>query len=91
MTDGFSSLIDKGSSVGLLEGFKIGRDENHINHLQFSNNTFLFASHDRDKLCNPRLFCVLFQLKSGLKVNNAKITLVGINIEELEVDRVTDL
>lgn len=53
--DVLSSNLVKGYESGLVEGFEVGRNSIHINHLQFADDTLFFASDDA-VICAKLLF-----------------------------------
>lgn len=44
VTEALGGLLSKAMDLGLIEGFKMGRDGVVVTHLQFANDTTLFSS-----------------------------------------------
>ncbi|OMO92976.1 reverse transcriptase [Corchorus capsularis] len=75
--EAFSLLIHKACSLGLFEGVKVGNVM--VSHLQYADNTLIMCKAKGEQVKNVRRILRCFQLVSGLKVNFAKSSLIGIN------------
>lgn len=67
-----------------FSGVRIG-PELALNHVHFADDTLLFCENNEEQLnllCNTLLS---FLFASGLKLNFSKSTLIGINMDEVEV------
>lgn len=60
----------------------MGRDEEAIIYLQFTNGTILFRSSNWDEIVVMKRIIRCFELASGLKVNLQKSIFVGLNCPE---------
>lgn len=84
VADVLNRLVERTNGVGLIEGFKIGRDRVNLSHLQFADDTIFFLSKDACQLKNLVGILDIFGLASGLNINMSKSSLVGINMGEKE-------
>lgn len=83
-----SSLLERASSNGLLEGFVDALDKIQIFHLQFADDTILFCQDNNYMINNLVTSIEIFEVALGLKVNWEKSAISGIN---LEVSRIVSL
>lgn len=77
VADVLSSILNEKFVDRSIQGFMVGRDEVHINHLQFSDDTLLFSAHE-DSMNNLWESIGWFGNLSGLKVNLGKSIIAGI-------------
>ena len=85
VVDVLSRLMDKGVSVGMVNGFKMGCDGVHTSCLQFANNTLFMLEASSENLANVRNILKFFSKSLGLKINMHKNTIGGINLDMDEV------
>lgn len=72
-----SILAKRARDCGLIE--LVGRENVEFTHLQFANDTIFFLKEEDQSCNNLNLILESFCLLSGLKINKAKCSLVGIN------------
>lgn len=82
VAEGLSGLIRSAISLGKFKGFRVGRSDVVISHLQYADDTLLIgeASYDNPWVMKSTLRC--FELASGLKVNFFKSSLMGVNVSD---------
>lgn len=64
--------MDKALEVRVVEGFKIGRKEISVLHLQFADDTLFLLGADFDNVRNIKSNLKFFTFCSGLKINMGK-------------------
>lgn len=67
--DVLGKLTDKALEVGVVKGFKVGRDEVKISHLQFANDTLFLFENYLENIKNIRSILKFFTLHPDLKSN----------------------
>ncbi|WKA03651.1 hypothetical protein VitviT2T_021750 [Vitis vinifera] len=82
VADVLSRMLLKAEERSLLEGFRVGRNRCRVSHLQFADDTILFASSSEEELQTLKSLLLLFGQVSGLKVNLDKSNLFGINLDQ---------
>ena len=82
VADGLSRLMERTSEVGFVKGCKVGKDNIMISHLQFADDTIFFVDSEGPSFNNLITTLGLFCLASGLRINMAKSTLLGLGVEE---------
>ena len=84
----FSNLVDKAASWGFLTGFNIAnrqREEEHITHLLFVDNTLVFYNDTREQLAYLSWVLLWFEAIPGLKINLEKSSILPVKtVENLE-------
>ena len=78
-------LMERARDLDLIEGFEIGRDRIKLSHLQFADDTIFFLSSEKHNIKNVLDILKVFGLVSGLRLNLAKSSIVGINLNEEEM------
>ncbi|RVW99807.1 LINE-1 retrotransposable element ORF2 protein [Vitis vinifera] len=76
-----SRMLLKAEERSLLEGFRVGRNRCRVSHLQFADDTILFANSCTEELQTLKSLLLVFGQVSGLKVNLDKSNLFGINLD----------
>ena len=79
--EAFSRMIKASVEHGLFSGFVVGdrgREQVHISHLLFVDDTLLFTGASRVQMQTINNLLTCFELVSGLKVNLAKSILVPV-------------
>ena len=79
--DVLSRMLLKAEERNLLEGFRVGRNRCRVTHLQFADDTILFANPREEELQTLKSLLLVFGQISGLKVNLDKSNLFGINLD----------
>lgn len=91
VVDVLSRLTEKAKECRLIEGLTVGRENVEITHLQFADDTIFFLKEDEQNCNNMNMILESFCLISGLKINKAKCSLVGINSENPNVERLAEV
>ncbi|RVW12452.1 LINE-1 retrotransposable element ORF2 protein [Vitis vinifera] len=82
-----SRMLLKAEERNLLEGFRVGRNRCRVSHLQFADDTILFASPREEEVQTLKSLLLVFGQISGLKVNLDKSNLFGINLDQNHLSR----
>ena len=77
-----SRLLHTASSGGLFRGLKVRKDEVHISHLQFADDTIVMCEAQLDYIRNVKKLLQGFQAISGLKVNYQKSGLLVLGMDD---------
>ena len=72
-------------SRNLVDCLEVRRDKIKVSHLQFANDTLFFIKEDDNNVRVLYSALQVFCNVSRLKINFGKSTLLGINLEEMEV------
>ena len=91
VADVLSRLVVKAEERGLIEGFKVGRNRTRVSHLQFVDDTVLFARASLEELISLKLILLVSGRLSRLRMNLNKSTLSGINITIDQTTRLASL
>ncbi|KAL5572583.1 hypothetical protein UlMin_022180 [Ulmus minor] len=78
-------MMDKAIGIGEVNGFKVGREKVVVSHLQFADDTLFLLEPDQSNIKKVNTILNFFSMCSGLKINMNKSSLVGINLEDEEV------
>ncbi|RVW44362.1 LINE-1 retrotransposable element ORF2 protein [Vitis vinifera] len=73
VADVLSRMLLKAEERNLLEGFRVGRNRCRVSHLQFADDTILFASPREEEVQTLKSLLLVFGQISGLKVNLDKM------------------
>ena len=82
VADGLSRLMERATEVGFLKGCTVGKDNIMISHLQFADDTIFFIDSEGPSFNNMMTLLGLFCEASGLKINMAKSTLLGMGVDD---------
>ncbi|KAL5543130.1 hypothetical protein UlMin_010840 [Ulmus minor] len=85
VVDILGRLMDKVVRIGEVNGFKVGREEVVVSHLQFADDTFFLLEPEQNNIKKVNIILKFFSMCSGLKINMNKSSSAGINLEEEEV------
>ena len=91
VVDVLSRLTEKAKECGIIEGLAVGRENVEITHLQFADDTIFFLKDDEQNCANLNLILETICCISGMKINNAKCSLVGINSNGSNVERLAEM
>ncbi|KAJ9697646.1 hypothetical protein PVL29_006989 [Vitis rotundifolia] len=87
VADVLSRMLLKAEERSLLEGFRVGRNGFRVSHLQFADDTILFANSCEEELQTLKSLLLVFGQVSELKVNLDKSNLLGINLHQNHLSR----
>jgi hypothetical protein len=87
VVDVLSRLLERAKECSLIEGLSVGRENVEITHLQFADDTIFFLKDDDQNWAKLNSILESFCFISGLKLNKAKCSLVGINSDSSNVER----
>ncbi|XP_058757974.1 uncharacterized protein LOC131635336 [Vicia villosa] len=79
--EGLTALTRKSVEVGDFKPFKYGV-EDHVDILQFADDTVVIGEHTCDNLWNMKVLLRGFELVSGLEINFHKNNIFGVHIGE---------
>ncbi|KAK5834456.1 hypothetical protein PVK06_018334 [Gossypium arboreum] len=82
-------VLDSVVELGLIEGFKNIISGLDFSHLQFADDTILFLKADDIEVSNVKYILRCFKLFTGLSINFKKSCLVGFNVNEELLSRLT--
>ncbi|KAL5545374.1 hypothetical protein UlMin_005061, partial [Ulmus minor] len=85
VADILGRMMDKAVSIGEVKGFKVGREEVVVSHLQFADDTLFLLDPDQSNIQKVHTILNFFSMCSGLKINMNKSSLAGIHMEDEEV------
>ncbi|KAL5566576.1 hypothetical protein UlMin_029740 [Ulmus minor] len=85
VADILGRMMDKAVSIGEVKGFKVGREEVVVSHLQFADDTLFLLDPDQNNIQKVHIILNFFSMCSGLKINMNKSSLAGIHMEDEEV------
>ncbi|RVW23803.1 putative ribonuclease H protein [Vitis vinifera] len=87
VADVLSRMLLKAKERSLLEGFRVGRNRCRVSHLQFADDTILFANSCAEELQTLKSLLLVFGQVFRLKVNLDKSNLMGINLDQNHLSR----
>ncbi|GKV02337.1 hypothetical protein SLEP1_g14790 [Rubroshorea leprosula] len=79
---GLNGLVSAASQKGLLDEAEVGSRGFKVSHLQYANDTILFATAKEENVWAMKGVLRAFELVSGLKINFNKSHLIGIHVQE---------
>ncbi|KAL5574996.1 hypothetical protein UlMin_016695 [Ulmus minor] len=82
VADILGRMMDKAVSIGEVKGFKVGREEVVVSHLQFADDTLFLLDPDQINIQKVHTILKFFIMCFGLKINMNKSSLVGIHMED---------
>ncbi|KAL5557970.1 hypothetical protein UlMin_034181 [Ulmus minor] len=85
VADILGRMTDKAVRIGEVKGFKVGREEVVVSHLQFADDTLFLLDPDQINIQKVHTILNFFSICSGLKINMNKSSLAGIHMEDEEV------
>ncbi|KAL5548851.1 hypothetical protein UlMin_004082 [Ulmus minor] len=85
VADILGRMMDKAVRIGEVKGFKVGREEEVVSHLQFVDDTLFLLEPDKSNIEKVNTILKFFSMCSGLKINMNKSSLAGISLTEEEV------
>ncbi|KAL5553097.1 hypothetical protein UlMin_040498 [Ulmus minor] len=85
VADILGRMMDKAVSIGEVKGFKVGKEEVVVSHLQFADDTLFLLDPDQINIQKVHTILNVFSMCSGLKINMNKSSLAGIHMEDEEV------
>ena len=91
VADVLERMTDKLVEQEMVECLEVGRDKIRVSHLQFVDDTLFFIKENENSIRSLYSALQIFSSVSGLKINFRKSTLLGINLDEVEVAYLADL
>lgn len=88
--EALSYVINQAKVHNLVKGFKVGKDNIELSHLQLAYATLLFVPQDTEVLLNYKKLLGCFGLMTGLQVNFDKSSLVCWQRNTEWVDQLAD-
>jgi len=76
-----SRMLQKASSLGLIRGLSVGKQNVYVSHLQFADDTLIFSEAEDHYIIMIQQILIGFQALSGLAVNYKKSGLIVIGKE----------
>ena len=86
IVESLNLLIQKSIASSLWEGIKVGANGISISNLQYADDTILFCPPKLDQLLNIKRVLLLNHQASGLRVNFHKSSILGIHIQEQQLN-----
>ncbi|EOY00278.1 Uncharacterized protein TCM_010121 [Theobroma cacao] len=74
-------LLKIAEGKGLCRGIQVGRNKLTVSHLQFADDTMIFYYPNFEEMKNIKRVLKIFQSMPGLKINFAKCSLMGIDMD----------
>ncbi|XP_071694839.1 uncharacterized protein [Rutidosis leptorrhynchoides] len=87
-TEGLNVLAKNAVEKRLFSGVEVGMNKVIISHLQYADDTIFFGVWNDGNIRNLMKLLKCFELTSGLKVNYHKSNLIGIGVDNVEVENV---
>ena len=78
----FDKIVLYTKVFGYVEGIGVGRQHVELLHLQFADNTLVFAPANIECLRNYRRLLTCFTLMSGLSINFSKSALIAFGCDD---------
>lgn len=75
-------MMRRAIQQGLFEELKVGRDRVGVSHLQFADDTIFMGKETLANVWFLKRFLKIIEFCTGLKVNNEKCCLYGVNVGE---------
>lgn len=91
VAESISIMMGKAIRQGLFEEVKVGRDMVGISHLQFADDTIFMGKATRENVWFLKIFLKIIEFSSGLRVNNKKCCLYGVNVDEGSIREYADI
>ncbi|GKV04880.1 hypothetical protein SLEP1_g16977 [Rubroshorea leprosula] len=91
VAEGLNGIISSAINHGLFDGIDIGSRGLKMSHLQFADDSILFGKAVEDNIWAAKSIMRIFELVSGLKINFRKSQLIGINVSEGWMSKMTHI
>ena len=82
VADRLSRLMERATEIGFVNGWRVGRDNVLVSHLQFADDTIFFLELEGVSFKNLLTVLGLFCSVSGLKINMGKSTILGMGVND---------
>ena len=82
VVDVMHRILNKAEADGVIEGISVGKHRVHLSHIQFVDDTILFALAKKEVLVNFRYILDCFELMSGLSINYDKLAIFPVTCNE---------
>ncbi|GAU37373.1 hypothetical protein TSUD_22470 [Trifolium subterraneum] len=80
VVEGLSGAVSRAEELGMFKGFKVGNNGLFVSHLQYADDTLFLGEASLENLWTLKTILRCFELASGLKVNFAKSSVMGVNV-----------
>ncbi|GKV17381.1 hypothetical protein SLEP1_g27896 [Rubroshorea leprosula] len=80
VAEGLNGIIKSAISHGLFEGITVGQSGLKVTHLQFADDTIVFGKASEENIWAAKCIMRIFEIVSRLKINFGKSLLMGINV-----------
>ncbi|GKU94304.1 hypothetical protein SLEP1_g7819 [Rubroshorea leprosula] len=88
---GLNGIISSVVSLGLFKGIEIGHNGMNVSHLQFADDTIVFGRASEENIWAVKSIIRIFEMVSGLKINFGKSLLMGINVSDEWMTRMSSI
>ncbi|GKV34650.1 hypothetical protein SLEP1_g43008 [Rubroshorea leprosula] len=82
VVEGLNGIISSAASLGMVNGIEIGQCGMNVTHLQFADDTIVFGNASEENIWAVKSIMRIFEMVSRLKINFGKSMLMGINVPE---------
>jgi hypothetical protein len=86
VVDVFSRMLVKRSNASLIRGLCSNLIPGGVISLQYADDTLLFLENDRNVVVNFKWILTCFGQLSGMRINYHKSELIGINLDNSEIN-----
>ncbi|GAU43075.1 hypothetical protein TSUD_194290 [Trifolium subterraneum] len=83
VVEGLSATIRRAEEIGMFKGFKVGNSGLPVSHLQYAYDTIFLGEASVENLWTLKTVLRCFEMASGLKVNFAKSSIMGVNVSSV--------
>ncbi|XP_071712198.1 uncharacterized protein [Rutidosis leptorrhynchoides] len=90
-TEGLNVLTKNAVAKKMFSGVEVGADKVVISHLQYADDTIFFGTWSESNVRSLLNLLKCFELTTGLKINYHKSNLIGVGVEDVEVERIANL
>ena len=80
VTNVLNRMLSKAVDDAIIEGTSVGRQGVTLSHMQFADNTIMFAPTKYQVLLNIRRSLSYYDMMSGLKINYEKSAIIPMKV-----------
>ncbi|KAL9666964.1 hypothetical protein QQ045_001308 [Rhodiola kirilowii] len=88
--EGLSRMLNNAVQADMICGVEWIKNGGRLTHLQFADDTVLFCRPDLEEVRNLRHLLRTFAVSSGFEINFKKSRVVGVGLEDVEVEKFAD-